>query len=95
LTFLRRMEEPQGLTPSSFAALTARLKPCPDTKPERTEEGLGEMGRSLHCATPDFLLSLVALLVFMRLSFAKHFQERFAETQVPPLRSHGTPGLAG
>jgi hypothetical protein len=27
--------------------------------------------RSLHSATPDFLLSLVALAIFMRLSFPK------------------------
>jgi hypothetical protein len=27
--------------------------------------------RSLHCATPDFLLSLVALVNFMRLSLTK------------------------
>ena len=64
--------------------------------------------RSLHCATPDFLLSLVALAILMRLSLTKaahvamssaarqeirlrsvekHFQERSAELQIPPLRS--------
>jgi hypothetical protein len=63
--------------------------------------------RSLHCATPDFLLSLVALAIFMRLSSATwqeirvrpgrddnllrdeiaRCQERFAELQIPRLRS--------
>jgi uncharacterized protein YigA (DUF484 family) len=34
-------------------------------------ENLKENRRSLHSATPDFLLSLVALAIFMRLSLTK------------------------
>jgi hypothetical protein len=33
--------------------------------------GAKENRRSLHYATPDFLLSLVALTIFMRLSLTK------------------------
>src|SRR5580692_6467742 len=63
--------------------------------------------RSPNCAAPDFLLSLVALAILMRLSLTKaahvamssaarqeirvrsvekHFHERSAELQIPPLR---------
>src|ERR1700722_3040773 len=42
--------------------------------------------RSLHCATPDFLLSLEALASFMGLSLLK---AAHAPMQVTPTTSHG------
>jgi hypothetical protein len=55
--------------------------------------------RSLHFATPDFLLRPVALASFMRLSLRKAANVDVGEDRVAgnpgTLRSHGKPGQAG
>jgi hypothetical protein len=66
-------------------------------------ENRKENRRSLHYATPNFLLRLVALANFMRLSLGKAARvgagEGLAAGNPGSLRSHGTlrgkPGRAG